>query len=121
MNLGLTFKINAIITLLNGLGSLFASSFFLSQAGFNITSDLITLAQFVGATFIFLSILSWRIPDIAGESLKSLGYLFAIGSVIWFLMIGFHIITSAVSGPTAYVNIIIIAIFAILFFLGSRK
>ena len=62
-----------------------------------------------------------RIPDIAGDAISSLGQLFGIGYTMWFLIVGYHIITGAASGATAYVNIVLMAIFAILFFMQSRK
>ena len=70
---------------------------------------------------MFLALLSWRIPDIAGDATSILGQLFGIGSVMWFLIIGYHIMTGQASGPPAYGNIVIIGIFAILFFMYSRK
>ena len=70
---------------------------------------------------MFLALLSSRIPDIAGDATSTLGQLFGIGSVMWFLIIGYHIMTGQVSGPPANGNIVIIGIFAILFFMYSRK
>jgi ribosome modulation factor len=59
--------------LINGLGSLFATSEFLEAANFTITPSLITVGQFTGITFLFLAILSWKIPIITGEAIVSLG------------------------------------------------
>ena len=70
---------------------------------------------------LFLALVQWRIPDIAGDALSSLGQLFAIGFGMWFLIVGYHIMTGRAGGATAYVNIALIAILAVLFYMQSRK
>ena len=116
-----TAKLCAVILLINGLGALFTRSAFLEAAKFTMSPSLLTVGQFVGMTFLFLAILSWRIPDVAGEALASFGKLFALGQGMWLVMIGYHVISGQASGPTAYVNLIITAILGILFLIASRK
>ena len=121
MNLKVIFKIDAIVALINGLGLLFLTSAFLEAASFEVTADLRTVGQFTGVTFLFLALLTWRIPDIVKDGAKSLGQLYAIGQGLWFLIIGYHMLIGAASGPTAWVNIIITAIIGILYLTASRK
>ena len=121
MNLKLIFRISAVIALINGLGSLFATSMFFEMANLTISPSLITLGQFIGVTMLFLALVQWRIPDIAGDVISSLGQLWGIGFIMWFLIVGYHIMTGAASGATAYVNIALMAILAVLFFMQSRK
>ena len=121
MNLKLVFRISAVIALINGLGMLLMTSTFITMANITPTPDLITLGQFMGVTFLFLALVEWRIPDIAGDAVSSLGQLFAIGFGMWFLIVGYHIMIGAASGATAYVNIALMAILAVLFFMKSRK
>ena len=121
MNLKLVFRITAVIALINGLGSLFATSMFFEMANLTISPSLITTGQFIGVTMLFLALVQWRIPDIAGDALSSLGQLFAIGFGMWFLIVGYHIMTGAASGATAYGNIVVMAILAAAFFYYSRK
>ena len=121
MDLKLVFRIAAVISAINGLGMLLMTSTFIAMANITPTPDLITLGQFMGVTFLFLALVQWRIPDIAGDALSSLGQLFAIGFGMWFLIVGYHIMTGAASGATAYVNIALMAILAVLFFMQSRK
>ena len=121
MNLKLVFRITAVIALINGLGSLFATSTFFEMANMTITPALITAGQFIGVTFLFLALVQWRIPDIAGDAISSLGQLWGVGFAMWFLIVGYHIMTGAASGATAYVNIALMAILAVLFFMQSRK
>ena len=121
MSVKLIFKIQAIINLINGLGALFLTQFFLEQANFEVTADISTLAEFIGVTFLILALISWRIPDIAGTAINSFGKLYALGGLLWILIVGYHILMGQVSGPTPYVNIVIIAIISILFFTQSSK
>ena len=121
MNLKLVFRITAVIALINGLGSLFATSTFFEMANMTITPALITAGQFIGVTFLFLALVQWRIPDIAGDAISSLGQLWGVGFAMWFLIVGYHIMTGAASGATAYVNIVLMAIFAAAFFYYSGK
>ena len=121
MDLKLVFRIAAVISAINGLGMLLMTSTFIAMANITPTPDLITFGQFMGVTFLFLALVEWRIPDIAGDAVSSLGQLFAIGFGMWFLIVGYHIMTGAASGATAYVNIALMAILAVLFFMKSRK
>ena len=121
MNLKLVFRINAVITIINAVGLLFATSMFFGMAGLTISPSLLTVGQFIGVTFIFLALLSWRIPEVAESSISALGQLFGIGSLLWTLIVAYHIVSGQISGPTAYVNVIFLAVFTILFFMYSKK
>ena len=121
MNLSLVFRIAAVIAAIKGLGLLFMGTTFFAMANMTATPNLITVGQFTGVTVLFLALLQWRIPDIAGDALSSLGQLFGIGYAMWFLIIGYHIMTGQAGGATAYVNLVLEAILAILFFMQSRK
>ena len=121
MNLKLVFRIAAVIGVINGLGLLFMGNTFFAMANLTPTPDLITLGQFTGVTFLFLALVEWRIPDIAGDALSSLGQLFGIGNVLWFLIAGYHIMTGQAGGATGFVNAGIFVILAVLFFMQSRK
>ena len=121
MDLKMVFRIAGVIAAINGLGLLFMTATFFAMANLTISLALITVGQFVGVTFLFLALLQWRIPDIAGDAFSSLGQLFAIGYAMWFLIIGYHIMTGQAGGATAYVNLVIEAILTVLFFMKSRK
>ena len=121
MNLKLVFRIAAVVAAINGLGLLFMGTTFFAMANMTATPNLITVGQFTGVTVLFLALLQWRIPDIAGDAFSSLGQLFAIGNAMWFLIIGFHIMTGQAGGATAIVNAVLVAILAVLFYMQSRK
>ncbi len=121
MNLNLIFKAQGIVLIINGLGSLFLGSLWISQGtGWESTSDLITFGQFVGVVLLVNGIWSWRFPDIASENLKSIGMLFALGGLLFTAIILFHILTGAVAGATPYINVILTAIFTAAFYSYSR-
>ena len=120
MNLKNIFKAYSILGILNAIGGLFFTAAFLGSAGWVPTPEMITLGQFMGMTFLIIAIWSWRIPDVVGDALSSMGILFAIGGLLWTVIIGFHIMTGAASGATAYVNIILTGLFAIAFYFYSR-
>ena len=120
MNLRTIFKAQAVILLINGLGSLFLTSVFIQQAGWTPTADLITIGQFLGVVFIVNGIWSWRFPDVAGESIKSIGMLFALGGLLFTAIILFHIVTGAIAGATPYINVVLTALFTLAFYVYSR-
>ena len=121
MDLKLVFRIAAVIGVINGLGLLFMGNTFFEMANLTPTPDLITIGQFTGVTFLFLALLQWRIPDIAGDALSSLGQLFGIGNVLWALIVAYHIMTGQAGGAAAYGNLAVEAVLAVLFYMQSRK
>ena len=121
MNLKLVFRIAAVIAAINALGLLFMPTTFFEMASLTVSQEVITLGQFIGVTILFIAILQWRIPDIAGDALSSLGQLFGIGNVLWCLIVGYHIVAGKAGGATGYFNLAFFAIFAVLFYMQSRK
>ena len=121
MNLKLVFRISAIVSLINGVGLLFMTSTFFEMANLTMSPSLITVGQFLGVTVLFLALVQWRIPDIAGDATSSLGQLWGIGQVLWLIIVGYHIMTGQAGGSTAYINAVLFIVFAVLFFMYSKK
>ena len=121
MNLKLVFRISAIVSLINGVGLLFMTATFFEMANLTMSPSLVTVGQFLGVTVLFLALVQWRIPDIAGDATSSLGQLWGIGQVLWLLILGYHIMTGQAGGSTAYINAVLFIIFALLFFMYSKK
>ena len=111
----------AVIAAINALGLLFMPTTFFEMANLAVSPEVITLGQFIGVTILFIAILQWRIPDIAGDALSSLGQLFGIGNVLWALIVIYHIMTGQAGGTTGYANVLIFVVLAVLFFMQSRK
>ena len=121
MQTKIIFKIQSIIFSINGLGQLFFADIFFEMANMEITSSLVTLGQFLGASFIFLSILTWKTSNLTGEALKELGNTWALGCLIWTAIIGYHAGIGAAGGPIAIVNMGMFAVFGVLYFISSKK
>ena len=121
MNLKLVFKISAVVSLINGVGLLFMTSIFFEMANLTMSPSLVTVGQFLGVTVLFLALVQWRIPDIAGDATSSLGQLWGIGQVLWLIIVGYHIMTGQAGGSTAYINAVLFIVFAVLFFMYSKK
>ena len=61
MNLSLLFKIQGVVLIVNGLGSLFLGSIWIALGtGWEATPDLITFGQFTGVVLFVVGIWSWR-------------------------------------------------------------
>ena len=121
MNLKLVFRISAIVSLINGVGLLFMTATFFEMANLTMSPSLFTVGQFLGVTVLFLALVQWRIPDMAGDATVSLGQLWGIGQVLWLIIVGYHIMTGQAGGSTAYINAVLFIIFALLFFMYSKK
>tara|TARA_Y100000385_G_scaffold281036_1_gene333128 strand:+ start:289 stop:654 length:366 start_codon:yes stop_codon:yes gene_type:complete len=121
MTLNSIFKTQSVVFFINGLLQVFATEMFFEMANMEITPHLVAVGQFMGVTFVFLAIFTWKLPDIAGNSVEKFGSLWALGCLMWAAIIGYHIAVGVVGGPTAFVNVAIFAIFAIAYFLKSRS
>ncbi len=121
MKLTLVFRIFGGLNMLTGAGALFATSAMLGSAGMTVTPQLITLGQGFGLTAIALGLVSWRIVDIAGESLSVYGQLFGIVQLLQIALIVYHLMTGQAGGPPLYINLIVGVVLAALFFMQSGK
>ena len=121
MQIKTIFKIQSIIFLINGLGQLFYTDKFFEMANMEITSSLVTLGQFLGASFIFLSILTWKTSNLTGEALKEFGNAWALGCLMWTAIIGYHVAIGAAGGTTVIVNMGMFVVFVVLYFISSKK
>ena len=120
MGLKFIFKIDAFVILINGMGFLFVTTVFSEMGGLTMSTSLMTLGQFMGVTFIFLSLLAWKTPSATGISINTFGKIWALGHFMWLLIIGYHIVINQVGGLTAFLNIFITGIFSILYYIKSK-
>ena len=121
MNLSTVFRIFAAVLAINGLMTLFATETFLGMAGMTVNDDITTLGQLVGVTFLIIAMIAYKTIKLAGESLAAFGRVYFVAELMWTGIIGYHIAVRAAEGATAYGNLGISAIMAILFFVYSRK
>lgn len=121
MTLNTIFKTQSVVFFINGLLQIFASTMFFEMANMEVTPHLTAVGQFMGVTFVFLAIFTWKLPEVAGDSLKQFGTLWSLGCLMWTSIIGYHIVTGIVGGPTALVNVAMFAAFAVAYFQKSRN
>ena len=69
MNLKLVFKVSAAILAINGIMALFLTTNFFEMAAFEVTPSLVTFGQFVGVTFLAMSLIAWKTPDLVIDAL----------------------------------------------------
>lgn len=101
--------------------ALFNTAMLFEMAGMELTDSLLTLGQFMGVTFFFFAMIAWKTVDLAGDNLPGFGRVFALGSLMWASIIGYHVAIGAAGGATAFGNLGINAVLAILFFVSSNK
>ena len=121
MNLKLVFRIFGGINVLRAVLFVFMTERYLSSAGVAVSSDAFILAEALGVTVFCVGLLSWRTPDIAGDSLNAFAQLFGIVVSIYVVFLGYNVITGQVGGPTGYILLAIHIVLAGLFFKYSKK
>ena len=94
---------------------------YLDSAGVAVSSDAFILAEALGVTVFCVGLLSWRTPDIAGDSLNAFAQLFGIVVSIYVVFLGYNMITTQVSGATGYTLLVIHIVLAGLFFKYGKK
>ncbi|MDP6991666.1 MAG: hypothetical protein QGF89_03140 [Candidatus Marinimicrobia bacterium] len=121
MNLQLLFRIYGGLSIINAVSFVLMTETFLTMAGLRPTPGTIAIAQALGTALLFIGIISWRTPDIAGDALPAYGKLFAIGLLLFVGIIGYHVSIGIASGPPAYGNLGVNIVLAVLFFMQSKK
>ena len=121
MKLTLVFRIFGGLNMLTGAGALFATNAMLGSAGITVTPQLITVGQGFGVAAIALGLVSWRMVDIAGESLSAYGQLFGIVQLLQLALIAYHLVTGQAGGPPVYINLVGGGVLAALFFMQSAN
>ena len=121
MSLPLVFRIFSAILLINFVGATFVSEVWLEQANFVISPSIFTLSQAFGVSLLGTAFIAFRVPEIAGDSLPAFGQVFSITSLFFVVLIGYHLLSGQVSGPTATVNLLLNIVFSVLFFMSSKK
>lgn len=121
MSLPLVFRIFSAILFINFVGATFVSAVWLEQANFVISPSIVTLSQAFGVSLLGTAFIAFRVPEIAGDSLPAFGQVFSITSLFFVVLIGYHLLSGQVSGPTATVNLLLNIVFSVLFFMSSKK
>ncbi len=121
MSLKLLCKIFGGLSFISALSFLFMPDKFLEMSGMIPDKNLVPLAQAVGTAILFIGLLIWRTPDIAGDAMKDYAKLFGIGISLFACLRAYHIIIGIASGVSVYVDLGFNIIVAGLFFFYSKK
>ena len=122
MNLSLLFKINAVVIGINGLSALFFPNFWFDATGLTAGPLAYAAAHGLGCAVIGTALLSWRIPDVAGDGMYPLGIIVGITHSLFVLLSLYEWqIAQVLTGFPVYSNLVISIVLAALFFYSSRK
>ena len=122
MNLQLLCKINGAVTGINGLSAILMYNMWFNMAGIEATGPTILLCQSLGVAAVGLGIISWRTATVAGDAINSYGQLFAYIHSGFAVMTLYQIMQGFAPNPQPfYINLVISVIFAVAFFIYSRK
>ena len=78
MTLTLVFRIMAFFTGFWGVGMWLAPGTLAGNWNWDLTHDLSVMMQFMGTMMILFGVIHWKMPDWAGDNLKTPGMTFAI-------------------------------------------
>ena len=122
MNLQLLFKVNGVVTAINGLSAILMYNMWFNMAGLEATGPTIALCQSLGVAAVGLAIISWRTASIAGDAINSYGRLFAYIHSGFVVITLYHLMQGYLPNQQPlYINIVISVILAAAFFIYSRK
>ena len=122
MNLKLLFKVNGVVSGINGLSAIFMYNMWFNMAGIEATGSSIALCQSLGVAALGLGIISWASASIAGDMINNYGRLFAYIHSGFAVITLYHIMQGYLANQQPfYINIVISVILAAAFFYYSRK
>jgi|TARA_B100001964_G_scaffold128429_1_gene142010 hypothetical protein len=121
MTLGMIFRISGIILFINGLSMFFTPGMAIEMYGMTIAEDMIVLVRGLGLSFAGTGILVFMLPSWIDSKLAAAGILAGLTQLAWFCHLGYDLYTDNISGTPAIINLLLTAIFAILFFVMSAK
>lgn len=121
MNLALVFRISGVILVINGISMFFTPAMALGMYGMEVTQDLTVVMRGLGLSFVTTGVLIVMLPSWIENKLAAAGMLLGVIYLAWFLDIGYDLYASNISGAAAVANLILTAIFAILFFVMSAR
>ena len=122
MNIQLLLKVNGVVSGINGLSAILMYNMWFNMAGMEVTGPAIALCQSLGVAAVGLAVISWRTASIAGDAINAYGQLFAYIHSAFAVMTLYQIMQGFAPNPQPfYINLVISVIFAVAFFIYSRK
>ena len=122
MNLKTVFRAAAVFMGMWILGMWFAPELIMDQYGWEYTLGLKMMMRFMGLSMAALATLHWLIPEWSGNNISKFGM---VSGIFWALFGAFGVYDLALNNvphnPNTIIGAVINFVFAILFYLNSKK
>ena len=121
MKLTALFMAQGALLIILGLLGLVAGESSISGLGMEVTPDLLTLNRVVAISTLTMGVIVFRIPALAGNNLREPALIGGAINTAWIINLVYDINVEATSGTGVIVNLVLVIVFAILFFvMGAR-
>ena len=122
MTLTLVYRLNGLVGLLWAASMWFGSEMMAASYGWEVTSPMITMSQFLAMSFLFIAVIFIMLPNwTSEEQLKKATITLILLQIIAVALQVFHLISGAIpSGGMQYFGIGLSTLFIILFYWKSR-
>ena len=121
MKLKALFMAQGALLIILGLLGLVAGESSISGLGIEVTPDLLTLNRVVAISTLTMGVIVFRIPAWAGNNLREPALIGGAINTAWIINVGYNINVGATSGTGVTINLVLVIVFAILFFvMGAR-
>ena len=122
MNLKAVFKIQGVILILSGLlPTISADSFLQMNEMADINQGMLVLARGFGIMLVSMGVIVFRIPNWVGNHLREPAIVAGLINTAFVLHLGYDINAGHIGGASAMVNVIIVIVFAIIFFVLAAR
>ena len=121
MKLKALFMAQGALLIILGLMGLVAGESSISGLGIEVTPDLLTLNRVVAISTLTMGVIVFRIPAWAGNNIREPALIGGAINTAWVINVVYNMNEGATSGASVTINLVLVIIFAILFFvMGAR-
>ena len=121
MILKVLFMVQGSLLIILGLLGILAGDSALSGWGLEVTPDLLMLNRGLSISTLTMGVIVFRIPAWAGNNLREPALIGGAINTAWIITVGYNLNAGAMSGTGVTINLVLVIIFAILFFvMGAR-
>jgi hypothetical protein len=114
------FKANAVINFLSGAMMLLMGEMMFEEVGMTVTEDLVSMGIWTGATMMIMGIMTWKMPDWAGENLSDVGKFMAVFMCAWLAIAIYEVVSGKFTVAQNAMPLVGNALFAGLFYWKSQ-